>query len=98
MGFPAPILVLKDADFGILAERGRVHSNKSSLFWMVSLEVAKDIAYALTYLHTAFSRPIIHRDVDPACIVLDRDYAAKLFIYLFRFPKITHSRDSIWGI
>ena len=44
----------------------------------MGLKVAKEIANAITYLHTAFARPIIHRDIRPSSIFLDKDNVSKL--------------------
>lgn len=42
-------------------------------------EQIKEIANAVTYLHIGTSKPIIHRDITPGNILLDKDFAAKLF-------------------
>ena len=42
------------------------------------MKIAKDVAYAITYLHTAFLRPIIHRDISASNIELDKNYVPKL--------------------
>ncbi|PON31207.1 Tyrosine-protein kinase [Parasponia andersonii] len=42
------------------------------------LKVAKETASAITYLHTAFARPIIHRGIAPSNILIDKDSIPKL--------------------
>ncbi|PON40496.1 Tyrosine-protein kinase [Trema orientale] len=42
------------------------------------LKVAKETANAITYLHTAFARPIIHRGIAPSNIFIDKDSIPKL--------------------
>ncbi|XP_075674988.1 non-functional pseudokinase ZRK2-like [Castanea sativa] len=43
----------------------------------IRLQVAKELANALTYLHTALSRPIIHRDIRPNSVFMDHDFVPK---------------------
>lgn len=40
--------------------------------------IAKEIANAITYLHTAFSRTLIHKDIQPCQIFLNENGTAKL--------------------
>ncbi|XP_015576215.2 non-functional pseudokinase ZED1-like [Ricinus communis] len=49
-----------------------------SLPWKTRLKIAKEVASAVAYLHTAFSKRIVHRDVKPENIFLDHNFAAKL--------------------
>ncbi|KAA8545725.1 hypothetical protein F0562_020824 [Nyssa sinensis] len=51
----------------------------SSLGWKSRLRIAKDIANVVTYLHTALSRPVVHRDLKPNNIMVDQHGIAKLF-------------------
>lgn len=46
--------------------------------WKCRLGIAKDIANAIAYLHTAFSRPVIHRDIKSSNIILDQNNVPKL--------------------
>ncbi|CAL5434209.1 unnamed protein product [Camellia sinensis] len=59
---------------GGMAENG----GSPSLTWNSRLKIANDIAYAVTYMHTAFSTPIIHRDLKPSKIIIDQSGVAKL--------------------
>ncbi|XP_010520220.1 PREDICTED: non-functional pseudokinase ZED1-like isoform X2 [Tarenaya hassleriana] len=46
--------------------------------WKLRVKIAKETAYAVTYLHKAFPRIIIHRDIMPWNIFLDNNWTAKL--------------------
>ncbi|KAI5314907.1 hypothetical protein L3X38_044083 [Prunus dulcis] len=53
------------------------------------------------YLHTAFPRPIVHRNLTPCCIFFDNDdFVPKLSNYLFSItipPKQLHVEDILIG-
>ncbi|XP_024028059.1 non-functional pseudokinase ZED1 [Morus notabilis] len=79
--FPDPVLVYEYAEIGPLNSWGGTNTNiesKRLLSWKTRLKVAKGIANALTYLHGAFSRPIIHRNIKPQTVMLDENFVAKL--------------------
>ena len=77
--FPYPVLVYENEEIiGPLNVSGGTDSNGLALSWRQRLKIAKDVAYAITYLHTAFLRPIIHRDISASNIKLDKNYVPKL--------------------
>ncbi|KAM5549702.1 hypothetical protein ABKV19_000891 [Rosa sericea] len=75
--FPIPALVHEYATIGVLNDEGGFGASES-LTWKARLGIAKQLANALTYLHTAFPRPIILRDLNFSCIYLGHDYVPKL--------------------
>ncbi|XP_021282832.1 non-functional pseudokinase ZED1-like isoform X2 [Herrania umbratica] len=71
------------------------------LTWKSRLRIAMDVASAVAYLHTALSRPIIHRGLSLISIVLDSNHVAKLseFSLSIAIPEgKSHVEDAISGI
>nr|XP_023924822.1 wall-associated receptor kinase-like 8 [Quercus suber] len=62
---PSPIFVFEFAANGVLADRiyvSRVTEQQHQpMVWERRLKIARQIAHALSYLHTAFPRPVIYR-------------------------------------
>ena len=64
------------------------------------LKIAREIAHAISYLHTAFSRPVVHRSIKPGNVFLDQHGVAKLteFSMSISIPEgETHVEDQICG-
>ncbi|XP_010506051.1 PREDICTED: non-functional pseudokinase ZED1-like [Camelina sativa] len=77
--FPYPVLVYEYAESIICRpQNGSKYLFDVSLPWDVRMKIAKEVADALTYLHTAFSKSIIHKDIIPCKIFLDEKGTAKL--------------------
>ena len=73
-----PLLVYKFVPNGTLFEYIN-HENKMSIVsWETCLRIAIEVAKALSYLNSAASTPIIHRDVKPSNILLNSSYIAKV--------------------
>ncbi|XP_057998740.1 serine/threonine-protein kinase ZRK1 isoform X2 [Hevea brasiliensis] len=78
---PIPILVFVYAEMGILDHyilKYKQRADLRPLSWKNRLKIAVDVANVIAYLHTAFPRPIVHRDIKSVNILLDEDYRAKL--------------------
>ncbi|KAG6636973.1 hypothetical protein CIPAW_11G148000 [Carya illinoinensis] len=92
---PLPILVYESITNGTLAARiyasddDGVPQQRRPMAWQRRLKIARDISHAISYLHTAFSRPIIHRQISVFSIVFDQHDVPKLsnFFDCITIPK-----------
>ncbi|KAL4575572.1 hypothetical protein LXL04_022420 [Taraxacum kok-saghyz] len=73
-----PSLVYEFIPNGIVSDHLHNKSKSSAITWDIRLKIAHGTAEALSYLHSAVSIPIIHRDVKPTNILLDESYVAKV--------------------
>ncbi|XP_021773288.1 wall-associated receptor kinase-like 22 [Chenopodium quinoa] len=96
-----PILVYEMLPNGILSQH--LHGDTASikcLKWADRLRVATDTAYALSYMHNALRKPVVHRGVSSASVLLDSSFQAKLgnFGYAVSInPGDTSERWSVEG-
>ncbi|KAK4575764.1 hypothetical protein RGQ29_026642 [Quercus rubra] len=81
---PSPFLVFEFAANGFLADRIFVTERQHQpMVWERRLKIARQIAHALSYLHTAFPRPVIHMCIGLYNILLDENDVPKLSSFYF---------------
>ncbi|KAI3817054.1 hypothetical protein L1987_10841 [Smallanthus sonchifolius] len=73
-----PLLVYEFIPNGTLSDHIHSKGKSTAITWEIRLRIATETAEALSYLHSAASVPIIHRDVKPMNILLDDNYVAKV--------------------
>ncbi|KAI9122785.1 hypothetical protein K1719_005674 [Acacia pycnantha] len=73
-----PLLVYEFVDNGTLLDHIDPLKNEHSLSWETRLRIGCRSSEAISYLHSAASIPIIHRDIKSANILLDHSHQAKV--------------------
>jgi serine/threonine protein kinase len=73
-----PLLVYEYVPNGTLFQYVNGQVEEFPLTWDMRLRIATEVAGALFYLHSVASRPIYHRDIKSANILLDDKYRAKV--------------------
>ncbi|GJS91616.1 wall-associated receptor kinase-like protein 8 [Tanacetum coccineum] len=73
-----PILVYEFVSNGNLFQFIHDENYEFPSLWAMRLQIAREVAGALSYMHTATSVPIYHRDIKSSNILLDDKFIAKL--------------------
>ncbi|XP_011078223.2 wall-associated receptor kinase-like 8 [Sesamum indicum] len=73
-----PLLVYEFIPNGTLFRHIHEPNEDFPLSWEMRTRIARDVAGALSYLHSAAYAPIYHRDIKSTNILLDEKYGAKV--------------------
>ncbi|XP_074318899.1 wall-associated receptor kinase-like 10 [Silene latifolia] len=73
-----PLLVYEFVPNGTLSKFLHDPQEEFPITWEMRLQIALDVAGAVTYLHSASSNPILHRDIKTSNILLDAKFRAKV--------------------
>ncbi|CAL2269723.1 unnamed protein product [Prunus armeniaca] len=74
-----PVLVYEYIQNGTLSHHIQLkHIETPSLSWEHRFRIACEVAGAVSYMHSAASIPIFHRDIKSSNILLDHNYSAKV--------------------
>ncbi|XP_023924829.1 serine/threonine-protein kinase ZRK1 isoform X1 [Quercus suber] len=90
---PIPFVVFEFAANGFLSDQIYVSRatkrQHQPMVWERRLKIARQIAHALSYLHTAFPRPVIHMSIHMNSILLNENDVPKLssFCYSVSIPE-----------
>ncbi|KAK9673440.1 hypothetical protein RND81_12G168200 [Saponaria officinalis] len=68
------------------------------LKWSSRLKGATDIAYALSYMHNALPKPVVHRDVMSYGVLLDSSFQAKLKNFGYSVSITPGKKDESWPV
>ncbi|KAK9735802.1 hypothetical protein RND81_04G229100 [Saponaria officinalis] len=66
--------------------------------WAGRLKGATDIAYALSYMHNALSKPLVHRDVKSFGILIDSSFHAKLVNVAYSVSINPGKKERRWPV
>ena len=73
-----PLLVYEFIPNGTLSEHIHEQNEEFPITWEMRLRIAAEVAKAVSYLHSATSKRIYHRDIKSTNILLDDKYRAKV--------------------
>ncbi|KAJ1420357.1 UspA [Sesbania bispinosa] len=71
-------LVYEYMEYGSLEDRLFQKDDTPPIPWQARFKIASEIATGLLFLHQTKPEPLVHRDMKPANILLDRNYVSKI--------------------
>ncbi|KAG9138768.1 hypothetical protein Leryth_007407 [Lithospermum erythrorhizon] len=71
-------LVYEFMNYGSLEDRLFCKGKTPPIPWGIRFKIASEIATGLLFLHQAKPEPLVHRDLKPGNILLDRNYVCKI--------------------
>lgn len=71
-------LIYEYMENGSLEDRLLRKDNTPSIPWQTRFRIAAEIATGLNFLHQSKPQPLVHRDLKPGNILLDRNYVSKI--------------------
>ncbi|XP_050381808.1 probable leucine-rich repeat receptor-like protein kinase At1g35710 isoform X3 [Argentina anserina] len=89
-----PLLLYEFIEGGSLENILTDENYVSNFGWMKRLNVVKDVANALSYIHHDCSPPIVHRDISSKNILLDLEYGA--YVSDFGTARLLKPNGSSW--
>ncbi|PRQ52040.1 putative protein kinase RLK-Pelle-LRR-XI-1 family [Rosa chinensis] len=89
-----PLLLYEFIEGGSLENILTDENYASNFGWMERVNVVKDVANALSYMHHDCSRPIVHRDISSKNILLDLEYGA--YVSDFGTARLLKPNASNW--
>lgn len=63
---------------GSLEDRLLQRGNSKPLYWQHRFRIAAEIGTGLLFLHQTKPEPLVHRDLKPGNILLDRNFVSKI--------------------
>ncbi|KAF1864939.1 hypothetical protein Lal_00004312 [Lupinus albus] len=71
-------LVYEHMENGSLDDRLFRRNNSPPLSWRLRFQISAEISTALLFLHQTKPEPLVHRDLKPGNILLDKNYVSKI--------------------
>ncbi|RZR95770.1 hypothetical protein BHM03_00024678 [Ensete ventricosum] len=89
-------LVYEYMERGSLGSILRSEAAATELDWVKRVDVVKDVARALSYMHHDCDRPIVHRDITSNNILLDSEFKAR--VSDFGIARLLQPDSSNWSM
>ncbi|KAH7436713.1 hypothetical protein KP509_05G032300 [Ceratopteris richardii] len=71
-------LIYEYMENGCLEDRLRCKNGTTPLPWYIRFSICFEVVVALIFLHKISPKPVVHRDIKPGNILLDKNFVSKL--------------------